>query len=50
MKEMKYSELVLKQAFGRKVYYKGSYAWVAKYYSSKWWWPFDWYRVKIIPD
>ena len=42
-------ELETEIEFGRKVYFSKDkrYAWVARYYSSVWWNPFDWYKVKI---
>ena len=42
-------ELETKIEFGRKVYFSKDkrYAWVARYYSSVWWNPLDWYKVKI---
>ena len=42
-------ELEIQIKFGRKVYFSKDkrYALVARYYSSVWWNPFDWYKVKI---
>lgn len=40
-------ELTVEKEMGRKIYWKGEYALVARYYTSKPWWPFDWYLVKI---
>lgn len=45
---MTVKELQLKEAFGYKVYYKKDIAYVARYLDSKWWNPFDWYKVKIF--
>lgn len=47
MKIMSLEEIKIKKGMGRKVYIKNSYAWIGKYYSSKFWNPFDWYIVKI---
>ena len=47
MKTMKFDLIETKQQMGRKVYWRNGYAWIAKYYNSKWWNPFDWYLVKI---
>ena len=40
-------ELKVKEQFGRKIYWYKKHAWVAKYYTSKWWIPRDWYKVSI---
>ena len=47
MKTMKFNALLIEQEMGRKIYFKNEYAIVAKYYSSQFWNPFDWYIVKI---
>ena len=47
MKTMGFNKIAHKERMGRKVYWKNDYAWVAKYFSSNWWNPFDWYLVKI---
>ena len=47
MKTMGFDELVVEEEMGRKIYWRNRYAWVARYYTSKFWWPFDWYLVKI---
>lgn len=47
MKTMGLKELLLEEEMGRKIYWKKGYAWVAKYYTSKPYLPFDWYLVKI---
>lgn len=42
------TEIELKAAMGRKVYFrKNGTAAIAKYYSSHWWWPWDWYCVLV---
>ena len=45
-------ELETEIKFGRKIYFSKDkkMAWVARYYSSVWWNPFDWIRVKIINE
>ena len=50
MLKMTLEEIELTKQMGRKVYWKHGYAWVAKYFNSKWWNPFDWYKVKINID
>ena len=40
-------QLKVDAEFGHKFYLKGKYAWKAKYTNSKWWNPFDWFRVKV---
>ena len=47
MKTLTFDEIVLKKEFGRKVYWRNGYAWIARWYDSKYWNPFDWYLVKI---
>lgn len=47
MKIMTFNEIRMREVFGRKVYWKKDYVWIGKYYSSKFWNPFDWYLVKI---
>ena len=47
MKTMSFDEIVLKKDMGRKVYWRNGGAWIARYYSSKFWNPLDWYFVKI---
>ena len=49
MKVMTADEIKVKQDMGRKVYWRNGYAWIAKYYNSKWWNPLDWYKVKVKP-
>ena len=48
MRELKMDEINIKKGFGRKVYIYGNYAIIGKFYSSKWYNPFDWYLAKII--
>lgn len=50
MKTMGFNQLDTERRMGRKIYWRNGYAWVAKYYTSKPWWPFDWYLVKIDLD
>lgn len=50
MKQMTFNEIVLEKEMGRPVYWRNGFAWIGKYYSSKFWNPFDWYKVKIRVD
>ena len=50
MKRMTFDEIVLEKEMGRPVYWRNGFAWIGKYYSSKFWNPFDWYKVKIRVD
>ena len=50
MKTMGFNQLDTERRMGRKIYWRNGYAWVARYYTSRPWWPFDWYLVKIDLD
>lgn len=47
MKTMGFNQLTMENEMGHKVYWRNGYAWVAKYFNSRFWNPFDWYLVKI---